>query len=355
MEKYQAVGVPWGSGIGKDVSDCTSSLEVMNKAKLNFTVSKCDLMAKMPIKLNGENSQPNEKLGEFVHNGEIFRDCPNAFATYRTDLNVPLGLVNCKYEVVQNTEAFKFFDDAIGKDKAIWDRAGCFGYGHKIFVSAKLPITTTVNNDPIENYLVFSTSHDGSSSVRIMFTPIRVKCTNMLNSALHSADSYISLKHTKNVKDKLQRGSEILKIAIEHAKEASQLYECLTFIKMKDEDVMKYISKLVLTEAEIQALESYSPKYGYSKLFSRDYMTLETTGISTRKANIIGSMFEYYIDGIGQKEILGTAWGAYNAITGYYCNVDKKEGEKRVETLLWGTANNIMQKALVNAHEYGLR
>ena len=29
-------------------------------------------------------------------------------------------------------------------------------------------------------------------------------------------------------------------------------------------------------------------------------------------------MFEYYMDGIGQKDIAGTAWGAYNAVTGFY-------------------------------------
>lgn len=353
---YNVVGLPWGSGIGKDVSDCTTSEEVMRKAKLDFIVDKCDLMAKMPIKLNDNvNNKVNEKAGDFVYNGDIYRDCPNAYATYRTDLNVPLGLVNCKYQVVQNTEVFKFFDNAIGKDKAIWDRAGCFGYGHKLFVSAKLPITTTVGKDPIENYLVFSTSHDGSSSVRIMFTPIRVACTNMLNSALHAADSYIALKHTKNVKDRLVEGSDILKIACEHAKDAAQLYQALTYIKMSDDDVIKYISRLMLTDAEREAVEHYNPQHGYYKVFCRDYTTLEATGISTRKANMIYSMFEYYVDGIGQKEIAGTAWGAYNAVTGYYCNVDKKEGEKRVDSLLWGSANSTMQKALVDAHEYGLR
>lgn len=354
MSKYNVNGLPWGSGVGKDVSNCKTSQEVMTKAGLDFTVSKCDLVARMPILLNGDN-KINEKAGEFSHNGELFRNCPNAFATYRTDKNIPLGLVNYKYEVVQNKDAFAFFDDAIGEGKAIWDKAGCFGFGHKLFVSAKLPITTTVKGDPIENYLLFSTSHDGSSSVRIMFTPIRCACTNMLNSATHAADSYIALKHTKNVKDKLQKGSELLKIAIDRAKDSAQLYECLTMIKMSDDDVMKYLANLVLTDAEREALESYSPKFGYAKLFSKDFGLMENTGISSRKVNQLAGMFEYYIDGIGQQTIAGTAWGAYNAVTGFYCNVANLEGEKRVDSLLWGTANNIMQKALVNAHEYGLR
>lgn len=351
MSKYRVNGLPWRSGIGKDVSDCHSSQEVMEKAGLNFYVDKCDLVAKMPFSVNG-NNKINEVAGEFAHDGHIFRDCPNAYGTYRTDTNTPLGLVKVKYEVVQNRDAFAFFDDAIGNGKAVWDRAGCFGYGHKIFVSAKLPIETTVGGDKIDNYLVFSNSHDGSSSVNILFSPIRVICTNMLNSALHSTNSYIRFRHTQKVKEKIQRGAEILKIACEHAKTAEQLYNSLLTIKMKDEDVMKYIGSLVLSEAERQALNDFNPRFGYQKLFAKDYGTMEATKISMRKVGILTNMFEYYLDGIGQQHIAGTAWGAYNAVTGFYSNVANLEGEKRVDSLLWGGANKNMVRGLNEAFNF---
>lgn len=338
-------GLPWASGIGKDVTDCHTAQEVMEKAGLNFTVDKCDLMAKMPFSLRGNNTI-NELAGEFSKDGYIFRDCPNAYSTYRTDLNIPLGLVKVKYEVVQNMEAFNFFNDAIGEDKAQWQTAGKFGYGHKIFVSAKLPIETTVGGDKIENYLIFSNSHDGSSSVNILFSPIRVACTNMLNSALHSADSYIRIRHTASVKNKIQQGASILKAACEHAKTSEQLYNSLLTIKMSDEQVMQYIADLQLTEAERLALLDYDPKNGYKKLFNKEYLLMERTDISQRKVNQIVNMFEYYMDGIAQKNIAGTAWGAYNAITGFYSNVANLEGEKRVESLLYGGANKNMNKAL---------
>ena len=56
-------------------------------------------------------------------------------------------------------------------------------------------------------------------------------------------------------------------------------------------------------------------------------------------------MYEYYNDGIGQKDIYGNGWGAYNAVTGFYSNVANLEGEKRMESLIWGSANNNMLKA----------
>lgn len=351
MSKYKINGLPWSSGIGKDVSDCTSSREVMEKAGLNFVVDKCELVSRMPFNLRGNNNI-NEIAGEFAREGYIYRTCPNAFGTYRTDTNTPLGLVKAKYEVVQNIDAFTFFDDAIGEGKAVWDRAGYFGFGHKLFVSAKLPFETTVGGDKIDNYLVFSNSHDGSSSVNILFSPIRVICTNMLNSALNGANSYIRFRHTTKVKEKLEKGAEILRIACEHAKTSEQLYNSLLHIKMSDDDVMKYIGSLVLNDAEIQALHNYNPKFGYAKLFAKDYGTMEATDISMRKVGILNNMFEYYLDGIGQQHIAGTAWGAYNAITGFYSNVANLEGEKRVDSLLWGSANKNMLKALNSSLDY---
>lgn len=349
MSNYISKGLPWASGIGTIVSDCKTSKEVMEKAKLDFYVDKCDLVAKMPFKINGNNNV-NELAGEFAKNGHIYRDCPNAYGTYRTDTNTPLGLVKIKYKVVQNVEAFNFFDKAVGPGMARWDRAGCFGYGHKIFVSAKLPIETTVGGDKIDNYLVFSNSHDGSSSINILFSPIRVICTNMLNSAIHQSDSYIRIRHTQSAKDKIQEAAHILKIACEHAKTAEQLYNSLLTVRMTDDQVMEYIAKLNLTDAEYAAVVSHN--FGIKKLFYRDYGIMEDSGVSTRKVNILNQMFSYYLDGIGQAHIAGTAWGAYNAVTGYYSNVANLEGEKRVDNLLYGNANKNMNKALNISFDY---
>lgn len=348
MSRYTVNGAPWA--IGKDVSDCTTSAEVMHKAGLDFIVDKCDLMARMPFGAK-RNNIVNEIAGEFAKDGNIYRELVGYYATYRADTAVPLGLVKDKYTVVQNIDAFKFFDDAIGEGMARWDRAGILGDGRKIYLSAKLPVETRVGDDLIENYLVFSNSHDGTSSVNIMFTPIRVVCTNMLNAALKSADAYIRLRHTQSVKEQLNRGAWILNQSLKHAHTVEEFYNSLTKIKMSDKEVMEYLANLQLTEKEKAELLNYDDVNGYKKLILKDYRTLEVTGVSQRKANQIASMFEYYCDGIGQKHIAGTAWAAYNAVTGFYCNVANLEGEKRVESLLYGGANSNMLKAINAANE----
>ena len=349
MSKYTVNGAPWALGI--DVSDCKSSAEVMHKAGLDFIVDKCELVARMSFGIK-RNNIVNDIAGDFVKDGYIYRELVGSYATYRADTSQPLGLVKAKYEVVQNIDAFKFFDDAIGEGMARWDKAGILDDGRKIYLSARLPVETRVGDDLIDNYLVFSNSHDGTSSVNIMFTPIRVICTNMLNSALKSADAYIRIRHTESAKQKLQRGAEILRIACKHADTVQDYYNSLLKVKMSDREVMEYLANLQLTAKEQDLLLNYDKENGYKKLILKDYRTMEVTGVSQRKANMIANLFEYYCDGIGQKHIAGTAWGAYNAVTGFYCNVANLEGEKRVESLLYGGANSNMIKALNAANDF---
>lgn len=341
-------GLPWASGIGKLVTHCKTANDCIKEAGLDFFVKKCALTAKMPFRINGDNSIDNDS---FAYNGNIYRDLPGEYATYRTDLNIPLGLVKSKYNVVQNSEAFDFFNKAIGKDMALWDRAGSFGFGHKIFLSAKLPNITKVGKDEIDNYLVFSNSHDGSSSISIMFTPIRIACTNMLNAGLTKSSSNIRIRHTESANDKLQIAADILKMATIQAESAQELYNALANVPVTDKQVMKYLADLNLTEGEIHMLNQYDSSHGYERLMRRDYMTLEGANISTRKANKIIDMWEYYHHGIAQENIIGTAWGAYNAVTGYYSNVKNDDGEKRMDSMLYGAGYNSMQDALVNAYE----
>ena len=344
-KKFDVYGLPWGGKMGKDVTDCKTSEEVIKKAGLDFIVDKCDLVAKMPFNIKGDNTV-NETMGDFAHEGNIYRPCPNAYGTYRVDKNIPLGIVKSKYEVVQNIDAFNFIDNAIGEGKALFQSAGCFGYGHKVFITAKLPISTTVGGDPIDNYLVFSTSHDGSGSIDVLFTPVRVWCLNMLNAGLEEATAHIRIRHTKTAQDRLDFGAEMLRTAIDYAKSSQLLYESLLTIKMTDDQVRDYISRLALTPGEYAAVIAESKDYTIKKLFARDYMTMERVGVTTRKANILNNIFDYYQNGVAQEHIIGNAWGAYNAITGYYSNVKEQDAEKRMNNLVFGGDRLAMSKAL---------
>ena len=335
---YGIKGAPFRYKGAINVEDCKTSLDVMRKSGLDWEVSKCELFAKMP----GREEDVSRSQG-FLHGGDFFDNCPNAFATYRTDYNIPLGIVKERYTIVQNTEAFNFFDNAIGKDKAIWQTAGFFGNGERIFVSAKLPNNILVNGDPVENYLVFTTSHDGSSGVKILFTPIRIVCQNTLNAAIRDASNYISFRHTSSVHRNIDIAAEILGICKERTKFLSEQYNAMHKIKMTDKQVQQAFADVVLTDDEQLSLKLTG--HTIEQLVNKNWQAIDDSGISMKKVNVLHEMNTYYNIGPGQREIMGTAWGAYGAITGYYSNIDNSIGSKRMDSLLFGDKSRKIEKA----------
>lgn len=342
----------WAYSGAIDVSDCATAKEVMFKAGLNFNVAKCELVGKMPIKLTGTDEEldriiKEQKEGAHVFGTDIYRKCDNAFATYRTDYNIPLGVVKSKYTIVQNNDAFNFFDDAIGKNSAIWQTAGFWGNGERIFVSAKLPNNILVKGDPVENYLVFTNTHDGSGGVKILFTPIRVICQNTLNAAIRTSSNYVSFRHTTSVHNKISVAQEILGISKIKSEEFGQYCNLLANIKVTDEDVIQFIGENLLTSDEIQRLKDTG--HTIKDIAYRSGLALTDSKISSRKMNVISDTYSYYFDGPGQRDILGTAWGAVNAISGYYSNIDNIEGTKRFDSICYGDKSRKIENAFALA------
>lgn len=334
---YIVKGAPFRYKGAVNVENCKTAAEVMSAAGLDWQVAKCELVAKMPV-----HSDKPEDNG-FIFGSNNYVECPNAFATYRTDHNIPLGIVKERYTPVQNVEAFTFFDNAIGKDKAIWQTAGFFGMGERIFVSAKLPKNILVQGDPVENYLVFTTSHDGSSGVKILFSPIRVVCENTLNAAIATSSNYVSFRHTKSVHGNLDIASEILGICDSRIAFLQEKFDFMRKTQIKDEAAQNIFANVILTEDEQFKINRTG--HTVRQIITRDWRAIQDAGISMKKVNTLSEINNYYFSGIGQKEILGTAWGVYNAITGYYSNIDNSEGAKRMDSLLYGDKSRKIELA----------
>jgi phage/plasmid-like protein (TIGR03299 family) len=334
---YAVKGIPWSHGLAKNVEDCRTAEEVMKKAGLDWTVAKCEVVAKMPVHTN--RAEDNG----FVFGSNNYVECPNAYATYRTDTNIPLGLVKERYTPVQNIDAFSFFDNAIGKDKAIWQTAGYFGYGERVYVSAKLPKNILVDGDPIENYLVFVTSHDGSCGVKILLTPVRFICSNVLSSAIAESSNYVSFRHTKSVHSNLDIASEILGICEKKIDFLSEKYSFMKKILVTDKSAQTIFANIVLTDNELLVIKETG--HTIEQIVARDWRAIQDTEISMKKVNILSEMNNYYFDGVGQRDIIGTGYGVMNAISGYYCNVDNATGNKRMDSLLFGDKSRKIQLA----------
>ena len=334
MAKYELKGRPFDTKGAKNVEDCKTAEEVINKAGLNWDVEKVPIYAKASY-ANSSTGELAENL-QYLHDndGNIFAPINGLYSTIRTDMNYPLGIVTKSYEIVQNDEAFAFFNKAIGKNKAIWQTAGTFGNGQRIFVSAKLPNNITIKGDPIDNYLVFTNNHDGTGGVRILFTPIRVICQNTLNAAIRNSTNYVSYRHSSKVHDNIDVADQILGICNDITDNIKEEFTKLTTINISDDKAAEIFAKVILDNKDIQSMKEQ--ELSIKRLAEGNVLTAHAADISTRKFNSLYKLNEYYHEGIGQKEIEGTAWGVYNAVTGYFSNVNTSKDDKRMDSLLYG-------------------
>ena len=107
-----------------------------------------------------------------------------------------LGVVSGRYEILQNQNAFAFFDPLIAKGYATYETAGALGKGERVWVLAKLGDPFEIGKgDKIERYLLLSNRHDGHGVVNVKFTPIRVVCQNTLSMALQDSREVFALRH----------------------------------------------------------------------------------------------------------------------------------------------------------------
>ena len=184
-ERVFTVGTAW-HGLGTVVKEAVTAEQAIQLAKLAYEVEH------QPIFTN------NEQIDSHV-------------AIVRKDNKAVLGITTPKYKIIQNTEAFSFFDTVVGEGQAIYHSAGALGKGERIWILAKLPNNIVINQDDVvEKYLCLTTTHDGKNSLKAFFTPIRVVCQNTLNMSMINAKNGISIRHSGNIKDKVEEAREIL-------------------------------------------------------------------------------------------------------------------------------------------------
>lgn len=265
-----------------------------------------------------------------------FFDTPidNHFATLRTDTSQVLGIVGNDYKIVQNKEAFQFFDSITSSnDGVFYETAGALGAGEKIFITAKLPDFIKVGNDDlIEKYLFLTTSHDGSGSITAAFTPVRIVCNNTLNAALKNCSNVYRIRHTQNASERLKTAHKIMGISNQLSNEMEEIFNHWAKIKIEDKEVKKLIQLALAPNKEV-----------YNAL-----VTGEETEFSSRYNNMVENALEYAFGSPTQQmeTTKGTVFGAYNAITGYLQNVKTYQTEdSKINSLLMGSGLQKTQTA----------
>lgn len=301
--------------LGQIVQDYPTSEEAIKHAGLDYEVIKS------PLFTFGEGISIGQ-AGEIIESQQL--PVPNFYSTLRTDNNAVLGVVGKDYEIIQNRDAFSFFDSIVGGDSILYETAGALGNGERIFITAKLPDYIRVGNDDlIEKYLFLTTSHDGTGSITAAFTPVRIVCANTLNAAMGNKSNTIRIRHTANAKQRLEQAHKVMGISKRLSIELEETFNHWTKIRITDKEVKKLIQAALIPNKE--ALQKIQDG--------------KEDELSTCFSNMINSAFEYAMTNPTQlmDTTQGTVFGAYNAITGYFQNVrNYKDDEAKVKSLLMG-------------------
>ncbi len=277
---------PW-HGLGTQVDAAPTSADALRLAGLDWRVDR------KPIQVCG-----GRKIDSF-------------FANVRSSDGAVLGVVSDRYKVVQNTEAFEFTDSLIGGDVPVrYETAGSLMGGRKIWLLARLPDTEIVG-DNTEPYLCFSNTHDGSGAIRVCMTPVRVVCNNTLNFALDGAKRSWSVRHTGDIKMKLQEARMCLDMANKYMDTLSKYADEMANRTVTDEQIAKVLDEMFPTDEEMSDRE---------------------------KRNVEKAREEYMICWFAPDilKFRNTAWGALNAMSDMVGHTAPKRMTNKYQENNWG-------------------
>tara|TARA_E500000178_G_C16930959_1_gene711653 strand:+ start:285 stop:1232 length:948 start_codon:yes stop_codon:yes gene_type:complete len=291
---------PW-HGLGEKLEEAPTISEAIDASGLDWEVGTKDLVTK-----DGE-------------------DVP-ARATYRKSDGSILGVVGPRYVPLQNRNAFDWFQPFIDAGECSLHTGGSLSDGQKVWVLAQLnrDPSEIVSGDEVQKFILLSNSHDGTTAIRVGYTPIRVVCANTLAFAhSHSDGQLLRIRHTRSAQANLDNVRDIMDNINMQFEATADQFRFLASRDFNQADVRKYVKTLL----------------GIDKKAEEDIKT------RTRKImeEVLGT-----IEGPKQNMpgVRGTWWAAYNGYNEYLNYTKGRTANNRMESLWFGQNGNNNKKAL---------
>lgn len=291
--------VPW-HGLGVRVDKATNVAQMMKLAKINWTVDR------RPMSLE---------------NGKVVDDFA---ALVRSSDGSILDVVGSKYQPVQNSEAFEFFNEFVEAGDASMETAGSLRNGRYVWGLANLGDAFKLKgNDTVKGYVLVGCPHEQGKSLVIKLTPVRVVCNNTLTLALRQGGQEFRMVHrAKFDKDMIKKAKETLGIAREQFDEFHQTAEKLVKIKMTRDDVLKVLRPV------------FAPKVKDAD-WDKDALPPRLVVVMQSYEKAPGAQ-------------IGTAWGCLNAVSHYLDHVASRTADKRLTVSWFGRGAAMKQKVMAD-------
>lgn len=280
------VGEPAWHGLGTVISNAPTSEDAIRIAELDWDVI------------------PKPIYDEFG------REIPGFKVNMRSTDNANLGIVTDRYKVVQNNEAFAFTDELLGHGVK-YETAGSLASGKRVWMLARLE-NTTIAEENIDPFLVFTNSHDGTGAIRVAITPVRVVCQNTLNLALGQASRHWSCVHKGDIHSKLEEARFTLSSAERYMKALEEEFGELKLKSLTDKQVETMTEKLL--EIEFNNLWNKAIKTGKIVDFKEHLRQQKYEDKLNTKKNDIITIYHEKPDLVGTEK---SAFRFINAVSDY--------------------------------------
>jgi phage/plasmid-like protein (TIGR03299 family) len=308
VEQMMFVGqTPW-HGLGNQLDEAPTISEAITAAGLDWEVGLKDLQTVDGVPVNHR-------------------------ATYRKTDGSILGVVGPRYTPLQNVDAFDWFQPFIDAGECALHTAGSLHEGQKVWVLAQLNRDNSeiVRGDDVCKFILLSNSHDGTTAIRVGYTPIRVVCANTMAMA-HSKGSgskLIRIRHTRSSKTNLENVRDIMDNINSEFEATADQFRFLASRNFNQGDVRRYVKTML------------------------DIQGTPDDDIKTRTRNILDDILTR-IEGPKQSAtgVRGTWWAAYNGFNEYLNYAKGRTEDNRLDSLWFGLNANDNIKALNTALEF---
>jgi len=254
----------------------------------------------------------------------------------RDDTKEVLGIVSSKYKVVQNHEVFdlaQYFSSV-----ATVESAGSVQGGRKNYLLLHSDSFDANTNDTIERYMALFWGHDGTSSLIIKPTSIRVVCKNTMDMALAQKATSLVIKHHGNIEEKMDTARTIV----------SQYRE--TGILFQRE--VEYLAGKNITHEELRKF--------FFEAYSRFWNEFNVAPMNKEEDKLYESACHTILNWENTFEaetvdIIPSPWVAVNAVTNYIQHRVAKHGRQAsIDSKAFNNLNGINAKKTKNIMQMAL-
>jgi phage/plasmid-like protein (TIGR03299 family) len=276
-------------------------------------------------------SQLRDGRGNPVPAWSTFRWNAEDVATKDGSKAVWLGNVGEDYTILPHQIGFEMVDEIIQADTeqmAHWSTCGALGNGERVFGCANLNMSINVGEDKHENYLLFSTGHDGSLGFSFRQTNVRVVCQNTLSMALSGkTTAMLSIRHTKNAKARIA--------------DVRATLESIRNDVQSAEERLRFLASRRMDRPTLTAV--------LDRLFPKTKKDMDGNDqSSTKRDNILADVLRLYEsnDHGAFPEQAGTSYALLNAVTNFTDHLRSSKNDQRALSATFGSGDALKVKAL---------